>query len=43
MKQGFWSKYKKYVIALVLIWVLLTLALLFLPRGDRLPFEYQVF
>jgi hypothetical protein len=43
MKQGFWSRYKKYVIALVLIWVILTLVLLFLSSGDRLPFEYQVF
>jgi hypothetical protein len=43
MKQGFWSRYKKYVIALVLIWVILTLALLFLTGGDNLPFEYQVF
>ena len=43
MKQGFWSKYKKYVIALVLFYVILALVLLFLSGGDRLPFEYQVF
>jgi hypothetical protein len=43
MKQALWSRYKKYVNALVLVWIIVTLVLLFLSSGDRLPFEYQVF
>jgi hypothetical protein len=42
-RQGFLSRYKKYLIALVLLYVILTPALVLLSLSDRVPFDYQVF
>ncbi len=42
-KQGFFSRYKKYLIAFVLLYIILTLALVLLSRSDHVPFQYQVF
>ena len=42
-KRGFFSRYKKALIVIVLLYIILTLALVFLSRTDSVPFDYQVF
>jgi len=42
-KAGFLSRYRKHLIAIVLLYVILTLALVLLSRTDSVPFQYQVF
>jgi hypothetical protein len=42
-KRGFLSRYKKPLIVIVLLYIILTLALVFLSRTDSVPFDYQVF
>jgi hypothetical protein len=42
-KRGFVFRYRKYLIAIVLAYIILTLVLIFLSRSDQVPFQYQVF
>ena len=42
-RQGFFSRYKKHLIVFVVLYILLTLALILLSRSDSAPFQYQVF
>ena len=42
-KLGFFSRYKRWIIAFLLIWVLLLAVLIFTGDGGNLPFQYQVF
>ena len=42
-KRGFLSRHKKTLIVIVLLYFILTLALIFLSRTDSVPFDYQVF
>ena len=42
-KRGFLSRYKKTLIVIVVLYIILTLALVFLSRTDNVPFDYQVF
>ena len=43
MSRSFFSRYKKHLIVLVVLYILLTLALILLSRSDDVPFQYQVF
>jgi len=36
-------RYKKYLIAIVLLYIILTLVLVFKSCSDQVPFQYQVF
>ncbi|MFO1316108.1 MAG: DUF5989 family protein [Burkholderiales bacterium] len=41
---SFWSRYRKWIIAALIVYVVVTLALVFLTRGPQSePFIYQVF
>lgn len=42
-KRGFLSRHKKTLIVIVVLYIILTLALIFLSRTDSVPFDYQVF
>jgi hypothetical protein len=42
-KRGFLSRHKKTLFVIVLLYIILTLALIFLSRTDSVPFDYQVF
>jgi hypothetical protein len=42
-KQGFFSRYKKLLIVIVVLYIVLTLALILVSRSDSAPFRYQVF
>ncbi|MCP3999766.1 MAG: hypothetical protein GY727_02530 [Gammaproteobacteria bacterium] len=42
-KQGFFSRYKRWIIAFLLIWLLLLGILILSGDGGNLPFQYQVF
>ena len=41
---SFWSRYKKWIVVALVVYVVVTLALVFLTRGPQSePFIYQVF
>jgi hypothetical protein len=42
-EQGFFARYKRWIIAFLLIWSLLLAVLIFSGDGGNLPFQYQVF
>lgn len=42
-KKGFFARNKKYFIAFLAIYVVLTVILILSSGGDLLPFVYQVF
>jgi hypothetical protein len=42
-KPGFLARYKGWIIAFLVIWVILFGVLLLVGGGDMLPFQYQVF
>jgi len=43
VKQGFLSRYKRWIIAFLVIWVLMLTVLILSGDGGNLPFQYQVF
>jgi hypothetical protein len=42
-KQGFFSRYKRWIISFLVIWALLLAVLILSGDGGNLPFQYQVF
>jgi len=42
-KQGFFSRYKRWIIAFFVIWALMLGVLILSGDGGNLPFQYQVF
>ena len=42
-KKGFLARYKRWIIAFLVIWVLMLGLLIFSGDGSNLPFQYQVF
>jgi len=41
---AFWSRYKRWIVVALVVYVIVTLALVFLTRGPQSePFIYQVF
>lgn len=42
-KQGFFSRYKRWIIAFFVIWALMLGVLIMSGDGGNLPFQYQVF
>ncbi|MDP6436883.1 MAG: hypothetical protein QF790_01560 [Gammaproteobacteria bacterium] len=42
-KQGFFARYKRWLIAFFLVWALLLGILIVSGDGGNLPFQYQVF
>jgi hypothetical protein len=42
--KSFWSRYRRWIVIAVVVYVVVTLALIFLTRGPQSePFIYQVF
>jgi len=42
-KQGFFGRYKRWIIAFFIIWAVLLGLLILTGDGGNLPFQYQVF
>jgi hypothetical protein len=42
-KTGFFSRYKRLIIAFIVIWAIFIGVLILVGGGDLLPFQYQVF
>jgi len=42
-KQGFFSRYKRWIIAFFVVWALMLGVLIVSGDGGNLPFQYQVF
>lgn len=42
-KPGFWARYKRWIIAFFLVWIVLLGFLIIGGDGNNLPFQYQVF
>lgn len=40
-KKGLWARYKKFVLAFLVVWVLLLVALVAMTDQQNLPFIYQ--
>tara|TARA_B110000914_G_C15415700_1_gene424020 strand:- start:299 stop:457 length:159 start_codon:yes stop_codon:yes gene_type:complete len=40
-KKGLWARYKKFVLAFLVVWVLLLVALVLMTDQKNLPFIYQ--
>jgi len=40
---GFFARYKKWIIAFLVIWAVLLGVLILVGDGGQLPFQYQVF
>jgi hypothetical protein len=42
-KKGFLSRYKRWIISFMVIWLVLLAVLILSGDGGNLPFQYQVF
>lgn len=42
-KQGFFARYKRWILAFLVMWAILLGVLILVGGGDLLPFQYQVF
>lgn len=42
-KPGFFSRYKRWIIAFFLVWAVMLAVLILAGDGGNLPFQYQVF
>jgi hypothetical protein len=42
-KPGFFSRYKVWIIAFLVVWAIFLAVLILVGGGSQLPFEYQVF
>ncbi len=42
-RKGFFSRYKKHLIVVVVLYIVLTVVLILVSRSDGAPFRYQVF
>jgi len=42
-KQGFFGRYKRWIIAFFVLWAALLALLILTGDGGNLPFQYQVF
>ena len=42
-KPGFFGRYKRWIIAFLVIWLLMLALLIVSGDGSNLPFQYQVF
>jgi len=40
-KKGFWARNKKFIIGLVVVWVVLLILLVLMTDQKNLPFVYQ--
>ena len=40
-KKGLWARYKKFVLAFLVVWVVLLVALVAMTDQQNLPFIYQ--
>ena len=42
-KPGFFARYKRLIIAFLVVWAIFIGILILVGGGDQLPFQYQVF
>jgi len=42
-ESGFWARYRRWIVAFLVLWAALLALLIFGGTGGNLPFQYQVF